>query len=647
MAETKKTTKPKNSLVGKQAVPTTLDNTTKLDIDVKNTLIDNIVAAGLTGGLDTTALENFTSISNSRDQIYQLIDTMSQDSTVSSIIRTYAEDVCAVADNGHIVWCESSDPKISKFINYLLNVMNVDKNIYGWTYCLLKYGDVYLKLYRESDYNDPLFKKDAIDKVANYTSKGTDVLNENVKVNVHNGGDQYSYYVEMVTDPGSMFELTKYGKTYGYIEVPNNMAGFDLTDTAAGGVSTFPQANYRLKSNDVFVYQADDFVHACLDDNCTRFPEKIDIFTSDTDYNANINATSYQVRRGKSLLYDSYKIWREKSLLENAALLNRITRSSMLRKVSVEVGDMPKEQVQLTLRRVKELIEQRTAMNTGNSMSEYNNPGPIENNIYFATHNGQGAITVDSIGGDVNVKDLADLDWWNNKFYSSYGIPKQYFGWTDDAAGFNGGTALTIISAVYANGVRRVQNADIQMLTDAINLILINKGLTSYLNNFTLKMKAPLTQNEKDYRENLTSRVQAVSNIQSLLADVENKPRKLKILKSLVATLNYGDELTNELQAEIEELEAKAKEEAAQAEADAAAANTEGGVEETEPEEAPVEEAPTEDEDLGLSSVATTEENFKASEGTTVLVEGPDILVNEDLPSPAEIAEDIDFSENK
>ena len=43
-------------------------------------------------------------------------------------------------------------------------------------------------------------------------------------------------------------------------------------------------------------------------------------------------------------------------------------------------------------------------------------------------------------------KQLTDLDWWNNKFYSSYGIPKQYFGWTDDAAGFNGGSSLTIIS---------------------------------------------------------------------------------------------------------------------------------------------------------------------------------------------------------
>ena len=49
--------------------------------------------------------------------------------------------------------------KISKFVNYLLNVMNVDKNIYGWVYSLLKYGDLYLRLFRESDYEDIFFKK--------------------------------------------------------------------------------------------------------------------------------------------------------------------------------------------------------------------------------------------------------------------------------------------------------------------------------------------------------------------------------------------------------------------------------------------------------------------------------------------------------
>ena len=306
--ETKKksTRKPKatkTELVGNQAKPVVLDSTTKLDIDTQKVLVDNIIAGGLTGRLDTSEIEKFTSISNARDQVYQLIDTMCKDSSVSSIVRTYAEDVCELSDNGHVIWCESPDPNVSKFINYLLNVMNVDKNIFGWTYCLLKYGDVYLRLYRESDYDDRLFKQDNINRAD--TGRR---LNENVKLNMHATNDPYSYYVEMVPDPSTMFELTKYGKTYGYIEVPNvENTQFDFSETFMGGTQT-NVFNYKLKSNDVFVYQADDFVHACLEDNFSRFPETVKIFTSDADYASDNNGLNYSVRRGKSLLYDSYKI---------------------------------------------------------------------------------------------------------------------------------------------------------------------------------------------------------------------------------------------------------------------------------------------------------------------------------------------------
>ena len=98
-----KAKKPKSSLIGNQAKPAVLDSTTKLDIDTKKVLMDNIIEAGLKSTLDVAALENFTTISNARDQVYQLIDNMCQDSAVSSIVRTYAEDVCEPADNGHVV----------------------------------------------------------------------------------------------------------------------------------------------------------------------------------------------------------------------------------------------------------------------------------------------------------------------------------------------------------------------------------------------------------------------------------------------------------------------------------------------------------------------------------------------------------------
>jgi len=309
--ENKMAKKTKSHLIGNQAVATTLGDTTKLDIDTKKTIVDNIIEAGLTGGLNIGEIEKFTAVSNSRDQVYTLIDTMAKDSAVSAIIKTYADNACEVADNGHIVWCESNNPQVSKFVNFLLNVMNVDKNIYGWTYCLVKYGDVYLKLYRESDYDDPLFKKDNINNAYNarnvLNESAKKALEENVKLNVHRASDPYSYYVEMIADPGTMYELTKYGKTYGYIETPNTDTTFNIVNNYQGGTD-LTYANYKMKSNEVNIYQADDFVHACLDDNYTRYPEKVNLFTTDDDYNNDVNPHAFTVRRGKSMLLDNYKV---------------------------------------------------------------------------------------------------------------------------------------------------------------------------------------------------------------------------------------------------------------------------------------------------------------------------------------------------
>ncbi len=653
MAEENKFVKPEqapSSLVGSQTQPTTLDNTTTLDIDVNKTLIDNIIEAGLSSQLDIAKLENFTSISNSRDQIYQLIDTMAQDSSVSAILKTYAENVCEPADNGHVIWCESNDPKISKFVNYMLNTMNADKNMYGWAYSLVKYGDVYLKLFRESDFDDVLFKHDAIDMANSGRSRlneSIDVkeqLDEAVRLQVHSSYDPYSFYAEQVDDPGTMFELTRFGKTYGYIEVPNETNDLNATTTVSG-MAMSGTYNFRMKSTDVNVWQADDYVHGCLEDNFTRYPETVELFVDPEG----TRSQAYRVRRGKSLLYDNYKVWREKALLENAALLNRITRSSIVRKVGVEVGDMPKEQVHATLRRVKEMMEQKSSFSVGNSMNEYNNPGPMENNIYFATHGGQGNITIEAVGGDVDVKNLADLDFWNNKFYSAYGVPKQYYGWTDDGAGFNGGTSLAILSSEFSKAVKRVQNALIQMLTDAINLFLLNRGCKSFLNNFTLKMKAPVTQEEVDYRNEFTNKINAMSNLQGLFTDVEDKARRLRILKILIAPLNYDDDIMAEIDAEIdavEEAAAKAAEEAELEGVEGEGAEGPGAV--TPPAPAGGDEG---DEDLGTLADL---ESFNTNGGSDILMEEQEILAadtamiltEDDLPSPVDLDPDKDFSEN-
>ena len=139
-------------------------------------------------------------------------------------------------------------------------------------------------------------------------------------------------------------------------------------------------------------------------------------------------------------------------------------------------------------------------------------------------------------------------------------VPKQFFGLTDDGAGFNGGQSLSIISSRYGKAIKRIQNTMVQCLTDAINLMLIDRGLTSYVNKFTIKMLAPITQEELDRRENVTNRLRVVSDTMNTLSDIEDKSTRLKILKSLLSTTNQDPEVLALIQQQIDAFEKEEKE---------------------------------------------------------------------------------------
>lgn len=512
----------------------------KQDVDLNKTLYDNIINAAECSQLDLNAFDSLNQTANNRNELYNMIDAMCEDGIISAIVETYAEDATERNDAGNIVWVESPDPDVAKCVEYFLDTLNVNKNIYKWTYSLCRYGDVYLRLYRQSEYDDDLFT--CKDKKKE--------LNEDLKIIDYKKNDSYAHYMEMVANPAQMFELTRFGKTVGYVKAPVQ-AGVINKDE----ITQFMNFTYNFKQQDLELYPATEFVHAALEDDIGRDEETVNIFLNNDDYNSNTNAKTYKVRKGNSLLANVFKIWRELNLLQTSVLLNRLTKSSIVRMINIEVGDMPKENVTKVLMDVKRLIEQKTAINKNSGMQEYTNPGPIENNVYVPTHNGIGSITTSQIGGDVDVKSLADLDYYQNLLYGSLRVPKQYFSQTDDSTGFNGGTSLTIISSRYAKMIKRIQNTMIQAITDAINLMLIDKGLDSYVNEFTIHMVIPTTQEEIDRRENLSNKVQLTSDIMNMLSDIEEPQAKLKILKSLLSNVIDDNDILSIIQEQIDELE--------------------------------------------------------------------------------------------
>lgn len=514
----------------------------EIGIDTTDELAFDILEGSINNDVNLNKLESFTNIAQTRETLYSLIDTMSNDSRIASILETYAEDATESNDNGDIVWCESDNEDVKKYVSYLLDCLRVNKHAYEWVYSLIKYGDLYLKLYRESDFADEKDKDNKDEKQS---------LHESINILIPDKADHYKHYVERVMNPGEMFELTKRGKSMGYVKAPVTVQqDYDQNSILNAYL------NYKMKEKDVTIYSPQDFVHACLNEGVDRITEEVSIFANDDDYEAGNASNVYIVRKGQSLLYDSFKTWREMSLLENSVLLNRLTRSALLRILSVNVGDMPKEQVTAFLQRLKEKIEQKSALSVNGSLSEYNNPGPIENVLYVPTHDDKGTITQETLGGDIDVKSLVDLDYFKDKLYGGLRVPKQYFGDTDDNTGFNGGTSLSIISSRYGKSVKHIQKTFCELLTDLINLYLIDKNLINYINKFSLKMQAPITQEELDKREDMRNRVGVISDVMNQLGQyVTDDVIKLKMVKILMSSAIDSPEILSLLQEQIDELE--------------------------------------------------------------------------------------------
>lgn len=522
------------------------------DIDVNNNIYDNIIEAQDKGTLDMSAIQSFTSISRSRDQVYTLLDTMAEDPIISSALEIYSSDITEPNDQGKIIWAESKDEKISNAVTQILDSLNADKNLYAQAYSLCKYGDLYLRLYRKSEFDDDT--KNELKRLnESMSDEDKKKIVEAVILKIYSKNDRYADYAEQEKNPANVFDLIKFGKTCMFIKT--DIPSLKKEDTTTAPIiQAWNQFKYSFKSEDVDLYGATEFVHASLDDSSDRIEEKFSLTGED---DKEIKGMSFDVKRGKSILYDCFKTWRELSLLENSVLLNRVTRSSIIRTLNVEIGDMGKTEAQQLMRRIKSMVEQKTAYSVNNSMQDYTSPGPAENILYFPTHNSVGTVTPGQIGGEgSDVGSLNDLDYWKKKLFASLGIPGQYIGDTDDSTGFNGGSSLSLISSKYAKRIKRIQNALIQMYTDAVNLILLDRGLKDYINKFELHMQSPTTQEEKDREENMSNAINQVREIMGLLDNIEDTKTRLEILKSLLSNVITNTEVLGLIQDEIDKLNA-------------------------------------------------------------------------------------------
>lgn len=482
---------------------------------------------------DFSQLNVFRTLTDDRDLQYKMYDDMGEDSIIAAALELYADDATQYNTKGQVIWAESDDGDVAAFTNRLIDILQLNENAWSHIYSLVKYGDLYLELFKDDEIGEdlPLLSTD--------TSSGT------VKIRDNREGAKLVEYLEAVPNPAQMYDLSRHGKTVGFIRVP-------VEPSAAQDRNSYGWT-YLQQGQDIDILPPDKFVHIMLSTNTNRFPETLNVILPDeVDKDGNpiqtIDSTdeakvvSYRVNRGKSILYDIYKIYRELKLMEDSLLLNRVTRSSIIRIVQVEMGDMPADNERNVLKRLKQLIEQKNFMDkNAETFTSMANPGPVDNIIYVPTRDGKGSISTQNLGGDPDVKSIVDMDYFSNKLYGGLKIPKQFLGDTDDAAGFSGGTSLTKLDSRYARTIKRIQNSYIAGITTLINLFALSKGLTDYVNNFTIRMTSPATTEDAEREETQRNRIAIMDDFLRVVDDnqiISPKTKKEIIMQFLNNYLN-------------------------------------------------------------------------------------------------------------
>ena len=396
----------------------------------------------------------YSSMSNEfENRVKQIRDMISISQPISSSVRLYVDDSLQTFPNGRLTEIKSDSSEIKDCVQYILDSLKLE-DYYGtiasqlvlFGNCFACHPDIkVIKKLTEDVKIDKSFKqKTQKDLNGLYIADLLDVQDIRVK------GKQIGFLVSDKTE--------KFNRTKSF---------------------SFFTKKISIESQDFTLYPSTQYTHFYMD-NYINLEKDIRV--------AKINGEDEQIEifTGSGLFDGLYNTANEVKLMKDAVLLQRVTRQASSLFVGVEVGDLPKEKVETLIARYKQMIGQKNLM-TSEKFSSTAAPSGIDSIIISPIRNGKGDITTKRIGGDVDVRTLIDLEYFEDELYSGL-PPRQFLGKADEGGGLNSGQSLAVQDIRYARTVSRIQNAIERGVREIIDKVLTSYGKEDYIGQYTLNL---------------------------------------------------------------------------------------------------------------------------------------------------------------
>lgn len=265
----------------------------------------------------------------------------------------------------------------------------------------------------------------------------------------------------------------------------------------------------------------------------------------------------YTISKGDSFLKNARIAYQVLSSLEDILLLTRMTRSILYRIFSVEVGQKGNKETASILNSLKNKIKMDETVDVRSKI--YNSSisqVPLGDSIFIPTRNGIGAINVQTVGGDFNLRDAIDLDYFKDKLFAALKVPRSFIGFEDDMPGSLGNTSLVRQDIRYARSVRSLQNVLCEGVKDLINIYLKYTRTEKVLNELptiTVCMTSINTAEDLERVETEKTRMETVDKIVETLENLSVDMESHRSVRDEIIQQWFGKDILDKIKADEEE----------------------------------------------------------------------------------------------
>lgn len=226
---------------------------------------------------------------------------------------------------------------------------------------------------------------------------------------------------------------------------------------------------------------------------------------------------------GQSILEGGRKAHKQLRLMEDAALIYRITRGPEKRIFKIPIGTIPAKEVPEYMQAVARMHQRQRFYNpTTGTFDERYSPLTYEDDYYLPRRADGTGPEVDTLKGGDNLSDIADIEYFKKKMVAPLKIPFSRVG-IGEGSGEANEKSLSQTHAEFAKAVRWVQNEIAYGLTKIALVHLALRGYTMEdMRGFDLSLSSTSAMEELYRIETWQTR----ANVMSDLKDIGWFPKK-------------------------------------------------------------------------------------------------------------------------